>query len=295
VTRASLLVLAALLVVSPARASGDDDLQRATVAYAEGMDLRVAGHPEASLEKLRLAHQLYPTAITGLELGRAYMLLGRLLEARDALLSVARIGPRANESARANNARAEAAGLGVELGDRIPRLVFQHAGPAPTVTVDGANVGNLDEPYRVNPGEHAVAWGGTERRVTLVESQALTVALTSTDRAAPVPLASPAAPETSSRTMFWTALTLTGIAAATGTVAGIVAIGDANTARSSCPLGQCEPSVHGAADGARTWSTVSTVSFVGAGIFGAATVVAYLLTGHASKDPPRIGSLSLSF
>ncbi len=101
-----------------------EDRARATADFNEGMDLRAAGKRDLALAKLQQANAEYPTAITGLEVGRTLMLLGRLRDARDALGTVSRIGPRANESARANNARAEAAALAVEIGSRIPRSGF---------------------------------------------------------------------------------------------------------------------------------------------------------------------------
>ncbi|HEY1694871.1 MAG TPA: hypothetical protein VGG39_22020 [Polyangiaceae bacterium] len=305
---AAVLFVSAFLAAPAARAAGDDDVKRATTEYAAGMDLRQAGKLAASLEQLELAHRTYPTPITGLELGRGYMLLGRLLEARDTLLSVARIGPRAGESARANNARAEAAGIAAALGERIPRVVFEHEGAPPAVTVDGKPVQSIDVPLLLDPGEHTVAWSGATRKVTLAEGQAVTVVVSvaaapaATGPAAPVPTGSVSAAgheaRGGNRAPFWLALGLTGAATAVGSVAGVVAIGKANDARPGCPNGQCQTSVHGAADEAKTWSTVSTVSFVAAGVLGAVTVVAFLLThdGHdTAKETARLGSLSVSF
>jgi hypothetical protein len=293
---AALLLSAMLLVAPAARAAGsEDDVKRATAAYAEGMDLRVAGKLDASLERLLLAHRTFPTSITGLELGRGYMLVGRLIEARETLLSVARVGPRAGESARANSARAEAAGLAAALGERTPRIVFEHAGAAPAVTVDGAAVASVDVPLALNPGTHTVAWAGASRTVTLTEGQAVTISLTPPVSPRPPPPVMTSDGGRDTRGPFWVALGLTGAAAGVGTVAGIVAIGKADTARPGCPGGQCQPSAHGAADEAKTWSTVSTVSFVAAGVFGAATIVAFVLSHGASKEPPQVGSVSLSF
>jgi hypothetical protein len=295
--RASALLFVAILAAAPSARADDDDVKRATTEYAEGMDLRVAGKLDASLEHLRVAHRTFPTPITGLELGRAYMLLGKLVEARDTLLSIGQSGPRAGESARAGNARAEAAGIGAALGDRIPRIVFEHAGAPPAVTVDGAPVG-VDAPLRLNPGAHTVAWSGTSRTVTLAESQALTIELSSPASAATprLPAAAPSAPpRQGNRAPFWVGLGLTAAAAGVGTVSGLVAIGKANTARPNCPDNQCPPPFHAAADAAKTWSTVSTVSFVTAGVLGAASLVLLLVTHDASKEAAQLGSLSVSF
>jgi hypothetical protein len=290
-------IAVALLLAAPEARAGDDDVKHATTEYAVGMDLRVAGKPEASLEHLREAHRIYPTPITGLELGRAYMLLGRLVEARDTLLSVARIGPREGESARANNARAEAAGIAASLGDRVPRLVFTHAGPAPAVTVDGRPVESVDAPLRLDPGAHTVSWSGASRSITLTEGQAATIDLgpmapTTAITPAPSPVVRV---RPGNRGPFWIGVVLTAAAAGGGTVSGLVAVVDANKARPYCPNGLCQPPGHADADAAKTWSTVSTVSFVTAGVLGAATLIAYAFTHDATKEPPQVGSLSLSF
>ena len=267
------------------------------------MDLRVAGKLDASLAHLLEAHRTYPTPITGLELGRAYMLLGKLVEARDTLESVARIAPRPGESARAGSARAEAAGIAAGLGDKIPRIVFRRGGAAPAVTVDGAPVSNLDVPFLLDPGPHTIAWDGTSKAVTLAEGHAITVEL-SAPSIAPAPAASPPIATSpapagtargSTRAPFWIAVGLTGAATAVGAVSGVVALGDANTARPGCPGGQCQPSVHGPADAAKTWSTVSTASFVTAGVLGVASVVLFLVTHDATKETALAAPLSLSF
>jgi hypothetical protein len=291
-----LFLAATLLVAGPARADGtDEDVKRATAAYAEGMDLRVAGKLDASLESLLRAHRTFPTPVTGLELGRGYLLLGKLLVARDTLASVARIPPRAGESARANSARAEAAGIGASLGERIPRIVFEHAGVAPVVTVDGARVDSLDVPLLLDPGAHTVVFNGASRELKLAEGQAVTISLTSPLAPAVPPPAAPAEAPHGTRGYFWAGAGLTAVAAGLGTVAGVVAIGKANSARQGCPDDQCLPSVHTPADEARTWSTVSTVSFIAAGVFGVASIVALLVTHDAPKGPAQVGSLSLSF
>jgi hypothetical protein len=173
----------------------------------------------------------------------------------------------------------------------------------------------------LDPGEHTVAWSGAIQKVTLAEGQAVTIVVaaagvgavagapTSGGPAAQDALELGAASEHAhahdarggNRAPFWLGVGLTAAATAVGSVAGIVAIGKANEARPGCPGGQCQLSAHGAADEAKTWSTVSTVSFVTAGVLGAATIIVFLLTHDATsatsatKETARLGSLSVSF
>lgn len=287
--------LVAALLVAPLARAGDARAD-ATAAYNAGMDLRAAGKASLALAELQRAHALYPTAITGLELGRTLMLLGRLREAREALASVARIGPRANESARANNARAEAAALAVEMNTRIPKLRFRHEGAPPAVSVDGVVVTDVDSLLELDPGTHDVdiARGPTHerQRVVLEEGKSAVVELGGAREAAlsPGPVAAPTA-TSPSRTWFWIGVAATGASLALGGVSGTVALVNANDAAPGCVQDHCSPAVASQVDAAQTWSTVSTVSFVAAGAFAIFALVAYVLSPASS--PKR--SLALAF
>jgi hypothetical protein len=292
----------AVSTARPAWAQSDaetKDLQDAQTLYSQGMDMRAAGNLQGAVDALRKAHALHATPITGLELGRTLIAQGKLLEARDILLSVALLPPRPNESERSNTARAEVASLAQALGDRIPSLRFRvdAVGPPPAVKVDGVAVDALDVPKRVDPGDHVVdVQSGTAheaRHVIVREGESPVVDLTS-HREAPGP--APAPQEASShRTIFWIGLGATAVAAAVGTVGGVIAIGDANTARPGCPGGSCDPRVHGPADTAETWATVSTVSFVVAAALGTATIVSWFLTKPSHPDRASLAPFVISF
>ena len=58
-----------------------EDLASARELFKEGRALREKGDLPKALEKLRAAHALGQTPITGLELARTYVLVGRLVEA----------------------------------------------------------------------------------------------------------------------------------------------------------------------------------------------------------------------
>ncbi len=271
------IVLAITLAAPAVRA--DDPRVQATTAYNEGMDLRSAGKTNEALSKLEHAHALYPTAITGLELARTLMLVGRLKDAREALASVARIGPRANESARANNARAEAAALAVEIGTRIPRIRFRRQGPAPSISVDGVAVTDVDSPLEVDPGAHDVVIGSDHRRVVTAEGKIEVIDLAVTAQPTSSPVVVIEAPHKSNLTLFWIGVAATGASLALGGTSGAVALVNANQAAPECVQNHCNPSVSNQVDAAKNWSTVSTVSFAVAGAFAIFSLVAYFV-GH---------------
>ena len=63
----------------------------------------------------RRPHALAGTPISGIELGRAYVAVGRLIEARETFLSVGRITRRTEETAKSAAARTESAQLASDL------------------------------------------------------------------------------------------------------------------------------------------------------------------------------------
>ncbi len=285
------------LVSTPAGAQPEPgNLEEAQAAYTRGMDLRAAGDLAGATEALHRADTLHPTPITGLELGRTLLLLGKQVQAREALLAVSRLPPRPNESVRATTARQEAASLAQSLGERIPVLHFRRGpvGAAPTVRLDGAVLETLDAPRRVDPGEHVLEILRGEphraseiRRVTLREGESTWIDLPVLLPVAEVASGpNEAASPPPDRTLFWVGLGFTAAAASLGSAAGLVALGDASSARPGCPDNRCQPSVRGTADAAQTWATVSTVSFVVAAALGVATVTAWLLPRPARATLP---------
>jgi hypothetical protein len=153
----------------------------------DGIRLRDGGDPTRALDKLRGAHALAHTAITGLELGRDYLALGKLVEARETFLSVARIPVRPDETQRSAAARAECETQARALRDRVPTLVLRVTGvPLDTVSVviDGAAIPPeaLAAPRFLNPGVHTVvahstAGGTAQASVDLKEHEAREIEL----------------------------------------------------------------------------------------------------------------------
>jgi hypothetical protein len=116
-----------------AQASTAEELARARDLFVQGTDLRDGGNAAAALEKLKAARDLAPNPITALDLGRTYLMLGMPLEARDAFLSVAAMPAQPDESARATQARQDAAKLADDAKREIDRIVASVKASTPAI------------------------------------------------------------------------------------------------------------------------------------------------------------------
>jgi hypothetical protein len=205
----SLLLLLALIATSASVHAEPNaaDLESARALFRDANALRDAGQHQAALEKYRAANALGRTPITGYELGRAYVNVGQLIEARDVLLSIDRLPVKAGESAKATESRRLAGDLARELGERIPSVTIELSGATPGATVvllvDGAVIPPEAHglPRRLNPGSHKAEAnvGGVPAKpvtFTLVErqTQRVTIAVASPPPSGVLPTAPGALP-----------------------------------------------------------------------------------------------------
>src|SRR5688572_9677935 len=134
------------------------DIETATTLYNDGRELREKGKTNDALPKLKAAHALVPTPVISLELARAYVDLGKLVDAREVLANVAAIPRRTKETPKSLDARAAADKLAKDLNARIPKLTVKigSALAGRPLTVDGvevsAEVAASPRPY--DPGQH---------------------------------------------------------------------------------------------------------------------------------------------
>jgi hypothetical protein len=316
---ASLIVAGSLSLGSQARAQQHSaaDVAQARVLFNEGTTLRDKGNLAGALEKLRTAHSISATPITGLELGRTYQALGKLVEAREAYLGVARIPVAPQETPRSTAARTNAAKLAEEMRGRIPKLTVKITG-APidsvTVTIDGTSVPSdaVSSARLVNPGTHEVvatpaAGARATTRIELKENDQREIELTVTPAApAATPTASSPAPGISSPSDASAATDVRtdpaprfpvliyggfGLAAAgvvVGSVTGLIAKSKKSSLDEQCRNTLTCPRSAGVDDDlstGRTMGNVATVSFVVAGA-GAAVGVIALIVGHKDASGP---------
>lgn len=283
--------LAALLVLSCASVAFADDgaTEPARRAYVEGLRLRDAGDVEGSLRKLREAHELYPTAVTALEYGRALRIVRRLIEARELLRSVHDMPRRPNESDKSEASRAEAERLAADLSARVPSLEVVVTFPsdcdgceASQITIDGRPATGA---VAVDPGRHTVqaVAGGIVRdsEIEVVEGQKRRVVL----RFPAVVRGGAASGGGGPGALTYAGFGVAGAGLVVGTVTGIVTLVAAGRMDRCDDVNKvCPEDVH--VERAQTFGWISTVSFA---VMGAGLLVGGI--GLWSAKSPRTAGI----
>lgn len=308
--RLSILVCAAgLLFALPAYAGEPSaaDSETALQLYKDGKALRDQGDARAALEKLRAAYSLVETPITALELGRTYIAVGQLLEARGVLLSVSRIPVRNNESAKASEARIEAEALAAELRPRLASLTVRPKGVvagngAPRIIIDNVTVPAeaASAPRVLNPGAHAVVVEANGQRVqsdiTLAEGQTAQLDVeVPAAKVAPAlttpPTTEPPAPVEDRKLspLVYAGFGAGAVGIGVGTVTGILTLSKASSLKDACRDKQCPASSQSDIDAASTTGAISTVAFVVGGLGIAVGVVGLFMSGRS--EAPRASGL----
>jgi hypothetical protein len=273
-----------------------------------GRDKEKAGRYEDALADYQAADAIMQVPSTSVSVGEMLVRLGRLVEARTALLRAARYPIDSGSPDALREARDKAASLAEELGERIPSLtiVIQGVeGSRVTVQVDGEAVAPalVGRPLKLNPGVHAVRVLQrdrvlAEREVTLVErgSESLEVPIDPTTLAPdpdpvpspspdPLPLPDPRPDPTQGDEGLpapaWVGIALGGAGLVVGAAAGIVALVRTSELDDACPDQRCAADQQGAWDDANLAAHVSTGGFVAAGV-GAAILVVTLIVAASS-------------
>jgi hypothetical protein len=289
-----------LLAATPARAQSSADKETARTLFEEGKTKRDRGDAAGALASFRAADAIMNVPTTKLAVARAHAALGQLTEAREAALAVALIPAAPNEPAPFVDARGAAAKLSTELSDRIPSVAIVVEG-APKdeetiVTVDGAVVPKeaWGFPRRLNPGKHTIVakvrGREVKNEVSLNEKQMQSVTLDVTSIAAAAPAADAAArPEAQPAKgplspLVWGGLGVAAVGVGLGTITGVVSMNNASELDVQCRDGRCPPGAHGSLDAAQTWATVSTVSFIVAGLGAGVATVGFFMGRKAPSE-----------
>lgn len=296
------VTVASLLIAAPAWANEPNaaDSESALQLYKDGKALRESGDLPGALAKLRAAYALVATPITATELGRAYIASGQLVEAREVLLTVPRIPLRANESAKAAEARTDAEHLAAELRPRLASVTVKPKNVPPGVvaklSVDGVVVPPeaSSVPRVLNPGNHVVLLEANGQRVqtdvTLAEGQARDVEVelpAAVDPNAGQPPATSPPPESGPRKIsplvyvgFGTAIVGIGV----GTVTGIMTLSTASSLKDSCRDGKCPASAQSDIDSTSTTGAISTIGFAVGAAGLVVGVVGLVLSGKRGES-----------
>jgi hypothetical protein len=294
------LLLAAILAASSSALAAPSaaDMESARALFKKGMEARAAGRNDEALDKLKAAHALGRTPITGNELAKQYEMGGLIVEALETAIDVGRIPVAVDETERSADARHAASDLATKLKPRIPTLVIRIVTVSKTsaelvVTIDGKSIpaAAVGEPYRVDPGAHDVRahYEGAEEvsaQVTLAERDSKTVEL------------SPAAPKVVVRLTAKGSSTVVpaiigfgigGAGLVIGAITGVMAITTKNDLDTNCKMGKCPQPYFGKIDDANLYATVSTVGFVSAAIGTVFGFTWLLVSSSDSAPPPKRG------
>ena len=306
-----LLGTAASAVAAPSAA----DKETARRLMDEGKAFVQSGEYAKAVDSYKKAHDIMPVPTTGLALAKARAKVGLLVEAREVALEVVRMRTERGEPAVFGEARKEARELEAELAKRIPTVrVRVTNSETARITLDDAEVPPLvaHDPIPINPGKHVFAAKSVEGEARLeleiAEKDVKTLELTlvakpgDTAKKAAPPAATPAAPlanedEKGRRTPTATALLFGGfglaaVGAIVGGVTGTMTLTKANDVKPQCENGICDPLARGDLDSAKTLATVSTISFIAAGVFAAVGVVGLVLPRESAATT---GTLRVRF
>jgi len=276
------IVAACLAWTTPAFADND---ARARALSEVGLTLFADGQWQNAYEQFEKAEQLRHAPTLVLYMAHCQKNLGRLLAAerlyqrlRDEVLTE-------DASVQFRMAKEQAKSELAALRSRIPRLAVKaHS----ATRIDGAPASEI----RVDPGKHRVEGVVDDKRirksVDVPEGQRMLVDLT--QRETPRPSSSGSSIEEPPWMLIGgvAALGLGAAAAIVGGVTGGMALARTNDIKSRCTGTECLPEDAAAADDANTLATVSTVSFVVAGVAVPVGITLVVIGSGAVESPTAL-------
>jgi len=312
------VVGAALLFAQSAMGQEVDDATRASarqLGYSGVESFEAQDYPAAS-DKLERAYRVLQVPTLGLWSARALVKLGKLVQAQERYLKVARLQTGGGDAEVQRKAQADAAKELAALSPRIPSVVIDLRGAKPadvTLSIDGMAVASdlVGEPRPVDPGTHTLAGvRGSEKQeaaFTVTEAAQQHVALTFPElpagAATPAPAASAAsdapaaalsAPPTDSpktgstqRTLGWVAITVGSAGLIIGGVTGGVAISKKGALDDApgCTGNACPTNQQSKVDSYNSMRTLSSVGFIAGGVMAAAGIVLVLTAPSPQPSP----------
>ncbi len=294
------LALVALCWSAEASAQSEADKTTARALAVEAQQALDAERYAEAADKFGRAEKLFhaPTLVVGL--ARAYVGMGKYVEAMEAYNEVIRepMGSDAPEPFQQAKADAKQEIQGLE--QKIGWVTLRVEGPTePTVDLDGqsVSVASLGVRRAINPGDHVVrvsagGWltaeksfsisaGGNEEVVVTLEEGADDPAVipagggTSPGGEGPGADTGGTAGGTSTLTILgWTGIGVGGAGILVGAITGGLAMGKRGELVDNCSeAGECGPEQQSTLDSYRTMGTISTVGFIAGGVLAAAGTV----------------------
>jgi hypothetical protein len=271
----------------------------------QGRAQRTSGDLKGALKSFQAADTIMHVPTTGYEVAKTQEGAGLLVEARDTALRVTRMPVQPGEAAPFAEARTNSQQLSDDLAERIPTLKITVTGAAdgedPLVSVDGgkpAPLSVLGLGARVDPGHHSVtaktAHGAAKQEVDVAEKESkdVTLALVATEGPAVDDTQPPPGPGTDtppdtttggkSHALTYVSFGVAGAGVVVGTITGILTLSKKSAA--GCTNDMCPSATWNDINSAHSFATVSTVSFIVAGV-GAVVGVLSMALGNDSTPP----------
>ena len=314
--RGSLRAVVLLLGMVSARAAhaqpNEADRASARSLAAEGYDALERKDYATAVDRFRHADSLVHAPTISVDLARALVGQGKLVEASERYQLVIREGVPKGSPASWRKALDDAQSEAADLEPRLAWVVIHVMGPLdPEVTIDGVRVpeGAIGARRAADPGAcdvRATAPGfdpavesvtlkeGEEQVVTLVLKKSPVEAKQVSDE--PVPVAPAQQKEESSKLPAWIAFGVGGAGLVVGSVTGILALSAHSELEAECPTGTCnltpenEHDVRSDLSRYHTFGTISGIGFVVA-VAGGATGAVLLLTGSKSAPASQRAAL----
>jgi len=299
--RKLLLVLAVLLATIGVAHAQPSDADRATARslYIEGQKALEAGDYETAADNFRRGEALFhaPTMLVGL--ARAYVGLGKYVEAMESYNKVIREELPDKAPDAFVTAKEEAQKEVVGLDEKIGWVTISVEGPSePTVLLDDVevSVASLGVRRAVNPGDHLVqasapGYLAAEQSFSIAAGSTETVTLTlgeDPDGVAEPPGGGDPGVSTDDgstlRLVGFIGLGLGGAGLVLGAVTGGLAIGKHGDLTDSCPDGRCPADQQDNLDSYETMGTLSTIGFIAGGVLAGAGLVLVLVAPSGDGD-----------
>lgn len=296
------LIFALLTLSSFANAEPTADEKEQARGHMDlGRKNEAKGDFQAALEAYQAADKIMNVPSTSLSVGAALAKVGRLIEARDRLLAVARSQPEDDEPSAYANARARAKELAQELAVRIPSVrveVVSSTGDPVDAQISIAGK-TLDAdarklPMRVDPGTvkievSAADHSSAARAIEIEEGEHHVVSLVL------VAGQGDAQTELVVSPFAYVGLGLFVGGAIAGAALGSAALAKSATLEESCPGDVCPAELEGSADSMQLMAHISTASFALAGAGAALAVIGFvLLSGDEPIDDVALDASGLT-